>query len=131
MACAPLITADDLRGAAVLYDSLQGKQAVLAIAEYPCPIEWAYRRESTGVLVPMQSGMFSVRSQDLAPAYYDAGQFCFMSSERVLATVGAGSDEDFLGYPIHRHQAIDIDTMSDWRFAELVFTSTLQHVEQT
>jgi len=123
MACAPMITMDDLHGAAALFDSCHGKQAVLGVAEYPCPVEWAFRREPNGVMVPMQPGMFSVRSQDLSPAYYDAGQFCFMSSQRVLSTSGSGSDEDFLGYPIKRHQAIDIDTMDDWRFAELVFSS--------
>ena len=123
MACAPMITAEDLRGGSILYNSLQGEHAVIGVAEYPCPIEWAFRRESNGVLLPTQPGMFSVRSQDLAPAYYDAGQFCFMSSERVLASVGAGSDEGFLGYPIQRYKAIDIDTLDDWRFAELVFRS--------
>jgi pseudaminic acid cytidylyltransferase len=126
MACAPMITVDDLHGAAALFDSGHGKQAVLGVAEYPCPVEWAFRRESNGVMVPMQPGMFSVRSQDLSPAYYDAGQFCFMSSQRVLSTSGSGSDEDFLGYPIKRHQAIDIDTMDDWQFAELVFSSIYQ-----
>ena len=126
MACAPMITADDLRGAAALFDSHHGERAVLGVAQYPCPVEWAFRREPSGVLLPMQPGMFSVRSQDLAPAYYDAGQFCFMSGQRVLATTGAGSDEGFLGYPILRQQAIDIDTMDDWRFAELVFSSIRQ-----
>ena len=126
MACAPMITASDLCGAAALFDAHHGKKAVLGVAEYPCPVEWSFRRESSGELVPMQPGMFSVRSQDLATAYYDAGQFCFMPSERVLAAVGAGSDEGFLGYPIKRHQAIDIDTLEDWRFAELVFQSIRQ-----
>ncbi len=130
MACAPMITADDLRDAAVLFDAHHGKQAVLGVAEYPYLIEWAFRRKPNGVLVPVQPGMFSVRSQDLPPAYYDAGQFCFMPIQRVLAAVGAGSDEGFLGYPIQRHQAIDIDTMDDWRFAELVFSSIRQLAEQ-
>ena len=130
MACAPMITAIDLCGAASLFDSHNAKYSVLGVAEYPCPVEWAFRRESNGVLVPVQPGMFSVRSQDLAPAYFDAGQFCFMSSERVLAAVGAGSDEGFLGYPIQRHQAIDIDSMDDWRFAELVFKSICQTQDQ-
>lgn len=131
MACAPMITAEDLRGGSALYDSSKGKRAVLGVAEYPCPIEWAFRREQGGVLVPVQPGMFSVRSQDLAPAYYDAGQFCFMSSQSILSTVGAGSDDCFLGYPIQRHQAIDIDTMVDWRFAEIVYTSIRQNLEQS
>ena len=123
MACAPMITTDDLHGAEALFNSGRGKQAVLGVAEYPCPVEWAFRREPSGVLVPMQPGMFSVRSQDLSPAYYDAGQFCFMSSQRVLSASGAGSDQGFLGYPLKRYQAIDIDTMDDWRFAELIFGS--------
>ena len=130
MACAPLITADDLCGAAALYDANHGRQSVLGVAEYPCPVEWAFRRESSGELVPMQPGMFSVRSQDLATAYYDAGQFCFMPSERVLTAVGAGSDEGFLGYPLKRHQAIDIDTLEDWRFAELIFQSIRQDAQR-
>ena len=52
-----------------------------------------------------------------------------MSSQSILSTVGAGSDEGFLGYPIQRHQAIDIDTMDDWRFAEIVYTSIRQNLE--
>jgi N-acylneuraminate cytidylyltransferase len=129
MACAPMITEDDLRGAAALFDSSHSQKAVLGVAEYPCPVEWAFRRESNGILKPMHPGMFSVRSQDLSPTYYDAGQFCFMSSERILTTLGAGSDDGFLGYPIKRHQAIDIDTMDDWRFAELVFSSIYQALD--
>ena len=123
MACAPMITAEDLRGASALYDSRQGERAVLGVAEYPCPIEWAFRRQEGGQLVPVQAGMFSVRSQDLVPAYFDAGQFCLMSSEQVLSAEGAGTDANFLGYPLQRHQAIDIDTEDDWNFAEMVFSS--------
>ena len=130
MACAPMITPDDLCGAAALFDANHGKQSVLGVAEYPCPVEWAFRRESSGELVPMQPGMFSVRSQDLATAYYDAGQFCFMPSEPVFTAVGAGSDEGFLGYPLKRHQAIDIDTLEDWRFAELIFQSIRQDAQR-
>ncbi len=130
MACAPMITVSDLTSAAALFDAHHGKRAVIGVSEYPCPIEWAFRRQSNGVLVPMQPGMFSVRSQDLAKAYYDAGQFCFMSSERVFSAVDAGSDQNFIGFPIQRHQAIDIDTLDDWRFAELLFRSIEQHVER-
>lgn len=127
MACAPLITQHDLREASKLYDSYEGIRSVLAVAEYPCPIEWAFRREHNGALLPVQSGMFSIRSQDLEAAYYDAGQFCFMPSQRVLSAEGAGSDEGFVGYPIQRQQAIDIDTIEDWQFAEIVYSVIHKH----
>jgi len=121
MPCSPMITAQDLRGGAALFDAHEGKHAVLSVSEYPCPVEWAFRLDSGGALLPLQPGMFSVRSQDLAPAYYDAGQFCIMPIHRVLAAEGAGNDEGYIGYPIQKYQAIDIDTMGDWQFAELVF----------
>jgi pseudaminic acid cytidylyltransferase len=130
MACAPMITSDDLSGASALFDVHHGRHTVIGVSEYPCPVEWAFRREPNGVLVPMQPGMFSVRSQDLTTAYYDAGQFCFMSSERVLSTDGPGSDQGFIGYPLQRHQAIDIDTLDDWQFAELLFKGIREHVER-
>lgn len=130
MACAPMITADDLRGAAALFDLHDKQQAVLGVAEYPCPVEWAFRREPNGVLLPVQPGMFSVRSQDLVPSYYDAGQFCFMPTNRVINSLGAGTDKDFIGYPIQRNQAIDIDTIEDWKFAELVFTGLQKLTEK-
>lgn len=130
MACAPMISAADLCAAVDLFDSHQGLKPVLCVAEYPCPVEWAFKREENGILRPTQPGMFAVRSQDLAPAYYDAGQFSVLPSQRVLQSVGAGSDKGFLGYPIQRHQAIDIDTMDDWRLAELIFSGISKSAEQ-
>lgn len=129
MACAPLITQHDLREASKLFDSYEGKRSVLAVAEYPCPVEWAFRREPNGVLKPVQPGMFSMRSQDLESAYYDAGQFCFMPSERIYLSEGAGTDDGFVGFPIRRHQAIDIDTHDDWKFAEMIYKSLQERNE--
>jgi CMP-N-acetylneuraminic acid synthetase len=113
-----------------LYDLLQRERAVLGVADYPSPIEWAFRREPSGVLVPMQLGLFSVRAQDLASAYHDVGQVYFMLSQRILLTDYAGSDGGSLGYPIQRYQAIEIDTIDDWRLAELVYSSIRQNLEQ-
>jgi CMP-N-acetylneuraminic acid synthetase len=49
-----------------------------------------------------------------------------MPIQRVLAAEGAGNDEGYIGYPIQKYQAIDIDTMDDWQFAELVFNGILK-----
>lgn len=127
MACAPFVSPQDLIGAVELFDAHDGAQSVLGVTEYPCPIEWAFRRSDEGMLTPMNPGSFSARSQDLNPAFYDAGQFCIMCSGHILEAEGAGSDSDFLGYPIARTKAIDIDTMEDWDHAERLF----QIAEQT
>ena len=60
------------------------------------------------------------RSQDLEPAYHDAGQFyffnvaAFQSSHRLI-TDNSG------GVAISEMAAHDIDTENDWRMAELKF----------
>jgi pseudaminic acid cytidylyltransferase len=121
MTCSPLIEADDLRGAAALFAAASGKRAVLPIVPYPAPIEWAFDCKGDGSLIPMQPGMFAVRSQDLPTRYHNAGSFCIFPAERVLTSAGAGDDSGFIGYKLQRHKAIDIDDNNDWRLAELVF----------
>ncbi|MBF0347398.1 MAG: acylneuraminate cytidylyltransferase family protein [Magnetococcales bacterium] len=120
MACAPLITANDLIEAARLFDSLGGTTPLLTIAPYPAPVEWAFHRESTGHLIPVQPGAFAIRSQDLRPAYYDAGAFAFFPSAAVLGN-SVGSDQGFVGYPLARTKAVDIDNLEDWALAETIF----------
>ena len=121
MACAPLIEANDLLAAARLLLRTDQSKAVLAVAPYPAPIEWAFDREDDGSLTAVSPGKFAVRSQDLRPSFYDAGSFCGFPSSRVLESRGAGDDTRFVGFVLPRHKAIDIDNEEDWRLAEIVF----------
>lgn len=121
MACAPLINAQDLISAAQLFTQSGAKQPLLAVSEYPAPIEWAFGRNADGGLVPVQAGMFAVRSQDLEKRYFDAGSFAVFSSDSVLNSQGAGSDDGFIGYVLPKGSAIDIDDEQDWQLAEAIF----------
>lgn len=119
-ACAPLVEAADLQAAMQLYDRLGAAKVVLGAASFPVPVEWAYRLESDTRLAPLQAGMFQTRSQDLEPAYYDAGAFALFPMARILSD--APHDErDFHGYVLPRHKAVDIDDAEDWRLAELLY----------
>ena len=121
MACSPMISSSDLIGASEVMSNHGNNFPLLAVAEYPVPAEWAFKKNTRGELKPMMPGMFSVRSQDLNPSYFDAGAFSVFPTERILKSKGAGSDEGFLGYPISKLQAIDIDTEEDWDLAESLF----------
>lgn len=121
MACAPLIKSDDLIAAASLFSENGSNSPVLAVAEYPAPIEWAFKRSKEGSLKAVQPGMFAVRSQDIEKAYFDSGSFVVFPSSRILSSAGSGSDEDFIGYVLPKNSAIDIDDEQDWKFAELLF----------
>jgi len=124
MACAPLIKPGDLIAAAGLFLDNGSNSPVLAVAEYPVPIEWAFRRSKEGALKAVQPGMFAVRSQDIEKAYFDSGSFAVFPSSRILGSTGAGSDEDFVGYVLSKNSAIDIDDEQDWKFAELIFRTS-------
>lgn len=121
MACAPLVESTDLRQAARLFDQSGGISPVLAISEYPVPIEWAFSRASDGRMTPVQPGMFAVRSQDLEKKYFDAGVFTAFPSATVQASEGAGSDAGFIGYVAPKGKAIDIDDEVDWALAEAMY----------
>ena len=90
-----LIDSNDLCNAAKLFQDSGGEQPLLAVSEYPAPIEWAFKREENGALTPVQAGMFEVRSQDLEKRYFDAGSFAIFSASFVLRSQGAGSDSGF------------------------------------
>jgi len=116
-----LIKSEDLIAAASLFSENGSNSPVLAVAEYPAPVEWAFRRSKEGSLKAVQPGMFAVRSQDIEKAYFDSGSFAIFPSSRILGSSGAGSDEDFVGYVLPKNSAIDIDDEEDWKFAELLF----------
>jgi N-acylneuraminate cytidylyltransferase len=121
MACAPLIDASDLTSAERLFERSGGRLPVLAVMEYPAPIEWAFDLAPDGRLVPVQPGMFARRSQDIEPKYFDAGSFAVFPAATVRESQGAGSDSGFIGYALPKGAAIDIDDEQDWLLAEAMF----------
>ena len=125
MPCAALIETEDLCAGAQLLADTNFSKAVLAVAPYPAPIEWAFDRADNGSLIPLSPGKFAVRSQDLTPKFYDAGAFCAFPAGRVLESRGAGEDTVFVGYILPRHKAIDIDTEDDWQLAEILFAGAM------
>lgn len=126
MACAPLVDSTDLQLAAQLFDQSGGTSPVLAISEYPVPIEWAFSRASDGKLTPVQPGMFAVRSQDIEKKYFDAGVFTIFPVANVRTSEGAGSDANFIGYMLPKGNAIDIDDEADWLLAEAMYQVRVQ-----
>lgn len=121
MACAPLVAAHDLQQAAALFDRAGGHDPLLAVSEYPAPIEWAFSRAEDGKLTAVQAGMFALRSQDLEKKYFDAGSFAAFPAATVRASQGAGSDVGFVGYVLPKGRAIDIDDEADWALAEAIY----------
>lgn len=121
MACAPLIEAKHLVRAEKLFVQAGEREPLLAVSEFQAPIEWAFSRKPDGRLVPVQPGMFAVRSQDLEKRYYDAGSFAVFPAATVKISQGVGSDANFIGYVLPKGTAIDIDDERDWALAEAMY----------
>lgn len=117
-ATAPFVTADDL---SLAYDRLQesGASCVFAATEYPYPIQRALRIID-GRVAMFQPDHLEARSQDLEPAYHDAGQFYWLRPDAVRARMAIFGPQSAL-HLMDRSRVQDIDTIEDWHFAERLF----------
>jgi N-acylneuraminate cytidylyltransferase len=115
-ATAPFLQAEDIRRG---LDILQQGSAdyAISVTDYAFPIQRAVRINATGELEMIQPEFLQVRSQDLEPAYHDAGQFywgtasTWLEERRMFA---AGTRPVILP----RSRVQDIDTPEDWDIAE-------------
>ncbi len=113
----PFLQAADLRQA---LDLLEGGEADYAfpVASFPSPIQRALRRLPDGRVRPFQPEFVQARTQDLEPAYHDAGQFYWGRAEAWLE--GRDIHAHGLGLVIPHWRVVDIDTPEDWARAELL-----------
>jgi CMP-N-acetylneuraminic acid synthetase len=81
-------------------------------------VQRALLRDARGATRAMYPEQTARRSQDLEPAYYDAGQFYWGRAEAWLA----GSHPHHAGRSIvlPSWRVVDIDTPEDWARAELL-----------
>jgi N-acylneuraminate cytidylyltransferase len=90
---------------------------VLAVAEVGSPIEKLFV-EKDGYLQTADEARFGARTQDLTPAYRDAGAFAVFAAPSLLAETDGSAPLHFRPFLLDRMKAIDIDTEDDWAFAE-------------
>ena len=115
--CVPFLQIEDLQGALNQLKST-GAAYCFPVAEFPSTIQRALRRLHNGMMQPYFPENELIRTQDLEPAYFDAGQFYWGKTESWLEmeTVHVHGS----GYVIPQWRIVDIDTPEDWRRAELL-----------
>lgn len=113
----PFLEAGDLREALALL--AQGATYAFPVAPFPSAVQRALQRTADGSARPLFPEFASTRTQDLPPAFHDAGQFYWGRADAWLA-----------GLNIHLHgrtivvphwRVVDIDTPEDWQRAELLY----------
>lgn len=114
----PLLAPADLVQALALLEAGDCSH-VFPVLAFESPVQRALRRDALGHVQPMQPAFTLTRTQDLEPAYHDAGQFYWgwPSAWRAGTSPHAGGRSIVL--PAWR--AVDIDTPDDWARAEALY----------
>lgn len=101
-------------------EKLQDSDAVMAfsVTSMPFPIQRTFKLKE-GRCEMFTPEHFSSRSQDLEEAYQDAGQFYWEKVGVEMNDIAFGSESIPIVLP--RHLVQDIDTMEDWKRAELMY----------
>jgi len=95
------------------------------ITEYPSAIQRSLKLLTTGKMQPFYPEFELTRTQDLEPAYYDAGQFYWGKADAWLSNPNIHSSG--LGYTIPNWRVVDIDTLDDWLRAERIYRSIINN----
>lgn len=110
---APLITRENIqKGYSILIEN--GVDSVRPVIRFSYPIQRAIKLND-GKVYMFYPEYQNTRSQDIEPAYHDAGLFYWMKFDTSLR----GSNK--YGFELPESQAQDIDTEEDWILAELKY----------
>jgi pseudaminic acid cytidylyltransferase len=116
---APLVTAVNLKKA---FDLLldKGFDTVFPVMRFSFPIQRALTKSESGLTQFFNRENQNSRSQDLEPAFHDAGQYYWFDVKKCrkfgsLITKNCGSIE------IKETEGQDIDNEMDWKLAELKY----------
>jgi len=113
---APLVSTPLLKkGLSLLSEN--NVDSVRPVVRFSYPIQRAVKMNN-GLLEMFNPEHAKTRSQDLEPAFHDAGQFYWMNFDKGL------KGEKKIGFEVPEHVVQDIDTEEDWKIAELKFKLT-------
>lgn len=119
-ATAPFVQPDDLRASLTRLAALGDADFALAVCAFPAPIQRALRLDVDGRVSMFDPAQYSRRSQDLEPAFHDAGQFCWGRAPAWMTVTNVFTPA-CLAHPLPPHRVQDIDTPEDWARAEWMF----------
>ena len=118
-ATAPFVQADAIRKA---YKKMMQEQVdyCFTVTSFASPIQRAIKVTAENRIEMLHPENLETRSQDLEESYHDAGQFYWGKAEsfrqqKPLFSKGATP------YILPRHLVQDVDTLEDWRRAELMY----------
>lgn len=123
---APFVTAEKLKDAISKLEKT-GADSVLPVTAFSFPILRSLKIDNEKVTFNWPEYM-NTRSQDLAPAYHDCGQFYLMKTDKFKEKGKVFTD---ITVPIIMPQSEvqDIDNEEDWKVAEIKYSFLLEKLK--
>lgn len=118
--CAPFVTSVDLKKAYDLMIS-ENFDSVCTLVEYGHPIQRAIQIVDSGRIEMIQPENKNIRSQDLTKSFHDGGQFYWFNSTKLIKK-NTVFTENTGAIVIEANRIQDIDTLVDWKLAELKYS---------
>lgn len=118
-ATAPFVQTEDLKRGWVALNSGDWDYA-FTVTDFAAPIFRSFKQTAEGGIEMFFPEYFAIRSQDLPTAFHDAGQFYW---GRPDAWIEGKKIFDRHSVPVFipRWRVQDIDSLDDWKRAELIF----------
>lgn len=112
----PLVRPEDVAEALRLLEQHGNVGYTFPVTPFPSAIQRALKRAADGRVEPFHPEHVNTRTQDLEPAFHDAGQFYWASADTWLAGLPVHANGRAIVLPNWR--VVDIDTPEDWERAE-------------
>ena len=123
-ATAPFVTPADLARGLEILEGHPDKAYAFTVTDYASPVQRALRLRPDGGVESLYPEFYETRSQDLEPAFHDAGQF-YWGRTQAWAQGAPLHAPHSLPVRLPRHRVQDIDTAEDWQRAELLYGALL------
>lgn len=121
-ATAPFVTPADLARGLEALEGHPDKAYAFTVTDYASPVQRALRLRPDGGVESLYPEFYETRSQDLEPAFHDAGQF-YWGRTQAWAQGAPLHAPHSLPVRLPRHRVQDIDTPEDWQRAEVLFAA--------
>lgn len=129
-ATAPFVTPEYLARGLELLEEHPDKAYAFTVTDFASPVQRALRLRADGGVESLYPEFYETRSQDLEPAFHDAGQFYWGRTEAWEQGAPLHAPHS-LPVRLPRHRVQDIDTPEDWQRAELLYEALLTDVERS
>lgn len=119
--CSPLIEVKDYYKISKLLK--KKNKTILTVCDFPSPVERSYYLNKSKLLVAKNKKNFNKLSQDFKQAFYETGSIMAIPKNNFKNITKKPNLNNLYPYILERYKSIDINNISDWKFAEIVFKS--------